>query len=75
MQTMMMRVHKVCACVCVPVVVGAVFAFSSIAGDRVNEVLGVCADQFDRVDGEVLVQVGTALCRIRAQMTLILPFL
>lgn len=62
-------------CMCVPVIVGAVFAFSSIADDWVNEVLGVRADQFDRVDGEVLVQVGTALCRIWAQVALILPFL
>lgn len=62
-------------CVCVPVVVRAVFAFPSFAGDRVYEVLCVRAYQFDRVDGEVLVQVGTALRRIWTQVTLILPLL
>lgn len=61
--------------VCIPVVVGAVFAFPSFVGDRVNDVLGVRAYQFDRVNGEVLVQVGTALRRIWAQVTLILPLL
>lgn len=71
MQSMVMRVYM--WCVCVPVVVGAVFAFSSFAGDGVDEVLGVRAYQLDRVDGEVLIQVGTALRCVRTQVTLVLP--
>lgn len=47
------------------VVVGAVFELWAFIGNSGNNLLGVCVHQFDRVDGEVLVEVGSALSRVR----------
>lgn len=55
------------------VVIRAVFELWAFVGNSSNDVLGVCVHQFDRVDGEVLVEVGTALGRVRTQVTLIFP--
>lgn len=46
------------------VVVGAVFELWAFVGNSGNNLLGVCVHQFDRVDGEVLVEVGSALSRV-----------
>lgn len=53
--------------------VRAVFELWAFVGNSSNNVIGVCVHQFDRVDGEVLVEVGTALGRIWTQVTLIFP--
>ena len=58
-----------------PVVVGAVLAVGRVGGYRGDDLLGVCVDQLDRVDGQVLVEVRSALGCVRTQVTLILPLL
>lgn len=57
------------------VVVRAVLALGGVRCDRTHNLLGVCADQFDRVDGQVLIEVSSALGGVRTQVTLVLPLL
>ena len=62
--------------VAAPVVIGEGLPVSSLSGgDGADHLLCVGADQLDRVDGQVLVEVGSALGCIRTQVTRILPLL
>lgn len=62
--------------VAAPVVIGEGLPVWSLSGgDGADHLLCVGADQLDRVDGQVLVEVGSALGCIRTQVTRILPLL
>lgn len=56
-----------------PVVVGAVLALSGLSCNSADDLLSVCVDQLDRVDGQVLIEVSPALGCVRTQVTLVLP--
>lgn len=56
-----------------PVVVGAVLALGRVSCNSVDDLLSVCVDQLDRVDGQVLIEVSPALGCVRTQVTLVLP--
>lgn len=58
-----------------PVVVRAVLALGGVGCDGADDLLGVRADQLDRVDGQVLIEVSPALGGVRTQVTLVLPLL
>lgn len=58
-----------------PVVVGAVLALGRVGRDSADDLLGVRVHQLDRVDGQVLIEVGPALGCVRTQVTLVLPLL
>lgn len=64
-------------CVCgsssPPVVVRAVLALSGVGRNGADDLLSVCVDQLDRVDGQVLIEVSPALGCVRTQVTLVLP--
>lgn len=57
------------------VVIRAVLALAGVGRDRTDDLLCVRADQFDGVDGQVLIEVGSALGCIRTQVTLVFPLL
>lgn len=57
----------------VPVIVGGVLALSRVSCNSADDLLGVCVDQLDRVNGQVLIEVSPALGCIRTQVTLVLP--
>lgn len=56
-----------------PVVVGAVLALDRVSCNSIDDLLSVCVDQLDRVDGQVLIEVSPALGCVRTQVTLVLP--
>lgn len=56
-----------------PVVVGAVLALGGVSCDCADDLVSVCVDQLDRVDGQVLIEVSPALGCVRTQVTLVLP--
>lgn len=48
-----------------PVVVGAVLALSRVGCNSADDLLSICVDQLDRVDGQVLIEVSPALGCVR----------
>lgn len=56
-----------------PVVVRAVLALGGVSCNSADNLLSICVDQLDRVDGQVLIEVSPALGCIRTQVTLVLP--
>lgn len=56
-----------------PVVVGTVLALGRVSCNGADDLLSICVDQLDRVDGQVLIEVSPALGCVRTQVTLVLP--
>lgn len=62
-----------CGHLSLPVVVRAVLALGGVGCNSADNLLSICVDQLDRVDGQVLIEVSPALGCIRTQVTLVLP--
>jgi hypothetical protein len=58
-----------------PVIIWVFLPITAFRGDGADNVLRVCAHQLHRVDGQVLVQIRTALSSIGAQVAFVFSFL
>lgn len=54
-----------------PVVIRVLLSIAAFRSDSTDNVLSVCTHQLHRMDGQVLVQVSTALSSIGAQVAFV----